>query len=206
MIAHTAAPALAPGTHVMLRLAHVGALPATVEASEPGAIVVVLAVRDDRVARLAGQEASVESTTARGIHRFIGTLQTTAQPDVVRVTVEGEAERIQRRDWARVEAVIPIGVSAIDEELGGRTNTLNISAGGVLIADLWRLPLGTDVRIELEPVAGEPPIKALGRVVREAGTDQKGIRIDDIGRDDEERLVRLVRERERVALRMGRGR
>jgi hypothetical protein len=201
------APPVATGTHVNLRLPHIGALPATVERSEPGVLVVVLAVPDSRVARLGGQEASVESTTARGIQRFSGTLQLTPnRPDLVRVVVQGEAERIQRREWARIEAVVPISVQAVDEPIGGRTNTLNVSGGGVLVADPWRMPLGLDVRIELEAAPGEPPIRALGRVVREAAVDQKGIRIDDMSRDDEDRLLKFVRERERAALRMGRGR
>ena len=68
------------------------------------------------------------------------------------------------------------------------------------------MPLGIDVRIELEVEPGAEPIRALGRVVREPAPDQKGIRIDNIARDDEERLVRLVRERELAALRMSRGR
>jgi hypothetical protein len=200
-----ASPLVASGTHVSLRLPHVGTLPAIVDATEPGALLVVLTVRDTRVERLVGQEVAVEATTARGIRRYTGTLAPTpGSPDRFRVVLaDGEAERIQRRDWARVDAVVPIVVRAIDEDLGGTTSTLNLSAGGVLIADPWRLPLGTDVRIELDGQAGEPPIRALGRVVREGATDQKGIRIDDIARDDEERLVRLVRERERAALRMG---
>ena len=68
------------------------------------------------------------------------------------------------------------------------------------------MPLGTDVRIELHADPKDPPIRAMGRVVRIAGKDEKGIRIDSIAREDEERLVRLVRERERAALRMSRGR
>jgi c-di-GMP-binding flagellar brake protein YcgR len=203
--APVASPPIPAGTHVSLRLPHVGALPAIVDAVEPGALVVALTVSDNRVERLAGQEAAIEATTARGIQRFTGTLQRAAGgPDVFRIALEGEAERIQRRDWARVDAVVPITVRAIDADLGGATHSLNMSAGGMLIADLWELPLGTDVRVELEGQAGEPPIRALGRVVRDAAPGQKGIRIDDIGREDEERLVRLVRERERAALRMGR--
>jgi PilZ domain-containing protein len=76
----------------------------------------------------------------------------------------------------------------------------------VLIKDLWNLPLGIDVRIELQAEPGAAPIRALGRVVRVAGSEEKGVRIDSISREDEERLVRLVRERELAALRMSRGR
>jgi c-di-GMP-binding flagellar brake protein YcgR len=204
-VASAPVPPVASGTHVMLRLPHVGALPATVDATEPGAIVVVLAVNDSRVARLAGQEAGVEATTARGIQRFTGTLQLApGRSDVLRIVLRGEAERIQRREWARIDAVVPVTVRGVGENVGGATNTLNVSGGGVLIQDPWRLPLGLDVRVELEVAPGQPPVKALGRVVREAATDQKGIRIDDLSREDEDRLIKFVRERERAALRMGR--
>jgi c-di-GMP-binding flagellar brake protein YcgR len=192
----------------MLRMPHIGGLPATVERSEPGGLVVVLAVADNRVARLSGQEVAVEATTARGIQRFTGALQLTPnRPELLRVAIEREGERIQRREWARVEAVVPITVIVIeDSSAGGRTNTLNVSGGGVLISDPWRLALGIDVRVEIEPAPDSPPIRALGRVVREAATDQKGIRIDDMSREDEDRLIKFIRERERAALRTGRGR
>ena len=204
-VAPAATPPVASGTHVMLRLPHVGALPATVEAAEPGALVVVLAVIDNRVHRLGGVEISLEATTPRGIQRFTGSLGLVpGRSELLRIVLTGEPERIQRRDWARIDAVVPIVVQGIAEPLGGATNTLNVSGGGVLIQDPWRLPLGLDVRVELEVAHGQPPVRALGRVVRAAAEDQKGIRIDDLARDDEDRLIKFVRERERVALRMGR--
>jgi len=194
------------GQKVSVRLPYVGALPATVEATAPGLLTVALAVPDTRVNRLDGSEVAVEATSARGIQRFGGRLVLRGRSDVFDVEVGGDMERIQRREWARVEAVVPVRVRGIDENVGGDTSTLNISGGGVLITDPWNLPLGLDVRVELESEPGRPPIRALGRVVREAAKDKKGIRIDDIGRDDEERLVRLVRDRERAALRTARGR
>jgi hypothetical protein len=199
------APSIPSGEHVQLNLPHVGLLPATVVTVEPGAIVLVLAVKDSRVNRLAGNEVAVEYKTGRGIQRFGGILQIESG-EQLRVVMQGEAERIQRREWARVEAILPINVKGIDEPVGGDTQTLNISGGGVLVKDLWNMPLGIDVRIELQAEPGAEPIRALGRVVRVAGTEEKGVRIDSISREDEERLVRLVRERELAALRMSRGR
>jgi len=194
------------GQHVHVRLPHVGALPATVEGCAGGVVTAVLAVPDARVQRLAGAEVTVEWTTGRGIQRLLGKLELVPnRADLLRIAVHGDVERIQRRDWARVDAVVPVRVRGIDENVGGDTSTLNISGGGVLITDPWNLPLGLDVRIEIEAEPGKT-IRALGRVVREAAKDKKGIRIDDIGRDDEERLVRLVRDRERAALRTARGR
>jgi hypothetical protein len=199
-------PTIAAGEHVQVTLPHIGALPATVEAAEPGALVLALAVGDDRVKRLGGGLVAVEHTTRRGISRYAGTLQLDgSRPELLRVLLEGEAERIQRREWARVDAVLRITVRGVDEPVGGDTQTLNISGGGMLVKDPWRLPIGLDVRIELHHEPG-PPVNALGRVVRSPTPDQKGIRIDSIAREDEERLVRLVRERELAALRMSRAR
>jgi c-di-GMP-binding flagellar brake protein YcgR len=201
------APSIPSGEHVQLSLPHIGLLPATVAGIENGAIVLVLAVKDSRVQRLAGQEVAVEYKTGRGIQRYGGILQLdSARPEQLRVVMQGEAERIQRREWARVDAILPITIKGIDEPVGGETQTLNVSGGGVLIKDKWNMPLGIDVRIELTTDAGAPPIRALGRVVRIAGQEEKGVRIDSISRVDEERLVRLVRERELAALRMSRGR
>ena len=198
-------PALPAGEHVQISLPHIGHLPATVESTEPGAVVLALAVGDARVKRLAGAEVGVEHATRRGIDRFGGILHLDERrPGVLRVAVRGGAERIQRREWARIDATLAIRVQGIDEDVGGETVTLNISGGGVLIKDPWRMPVGIDVRIELEPEPGAAPIRALCRVVREPAADQKGIRIDNIARDDEDRLVRLVRERELAALRMAR--
>jgi hypothetical protein len=201
------APSIPAGEHVQLSLPHVGLLPATVSAIEDGAIVLVLAVKDARVNRLGGTEVAVEYKTGRGIQRFGGILQLdAARPEQLRVVMQGEAERIQRREWARIDAILPIKVKGIDEPVGGETQTLNVSGGGVLVKDKWNMPLGIDVRIELRPEGGSEPIRALGRVVRAASPEEKGIRIDSISREDEERLVRLVRERELSALRMSRGR
>jgi hypothetical protein len=199
-------PSIPAGEHVMLSLPHIGLLPATVETTEPGAVVLVLAVDDNRVKRLAGADVAVEHATGRGINRFNGTLELNdRRPEQLRVVLSGDSERIQRREWARVEATLQVNVKGIDEPVGGETVTLNISGGGILVKDPWKMPLGIDVRVELEVEPGAK-IHALGRVVREPAPDQKGIRIDSIGREESERLVRLVRERELAALRMSRGR
>jgi hypothetical protein len=203
--AHT--PSIPTGAHVQVNLPHIGLLPATVESMEGGAVVVALAVGDARVKRLEGAEVAIEHATGRGINRFSGTLALNGvRPEELRVTLQGDTERIQRREWARVDATLVVRVKGIDEAVGGDTVTLNISGGGLLIKDPWRMPLGIDVRLELEAEPGSQPIRALGRVVREPAVDRKGIRIDNIAREDEERLVRLVRERELAALRMSRGR
>ena len=198
---------LSAGQKVSVRLPYVGALPATVESSDPGRLTVALAVPDSRVTRLDGSEVSVESTSARGIQRYSGRLVLRGRSDVFDIQIGGDIERIQRREWARVGTVVPIRVDLPGEPdiAGGETSTLNLSGGGVLINDPWRLPLGIDARVEIVIEASQPPVRALARVVRDAGPDRKGLRFDDIEPQDSERLMRFVRERERAELRMARG-
>ena len=201
---------LPAGQKVSVRLQYVGALPATVEATTATSLTVALAVPDARINRLDGTEVAVESTSARGIQRFSGRLVLRGRSDVFDIEVGGDMERIQRREWARVGTCIPIRVELVDEpdiEIGtGQTQTLNLSGGGVLINDPWRLPLGVDTRVELTIEPSQPPVRALARVVRDAGPERKGLRFDDIEPQDSERLMRYVRERERAELRMARGR
>jgi c-di-GMP-binding flagellar brake protein YcgR len=207
MAVSPASLSLPTGRKVDVRLPYIGTLPATVEACEGDKMLVTLAVSDSRVQRLGGSEVAVECTTERGIQRFTGKLILHPRAELLEIAVIGEAERIQRREWARVGATVPIRVKALGDSIdtSGDSNTLNISGGGVLIKDKWRLPLGLDVRIEIVIDPDQSPVRALARVVRDVGADQKGLRFEDLAREDSERLMKFVRERERAALRISRG-
>ena len=205
-MAVTTSSAMSAGQKVAVRLPYVGSLPATVEQSSAEALVVALSVPDSRVQRLNGSEVAVESTTARGIQRFTGRLNVRTG-ELLEIVLMGDAERIQRREWARVSAAVPVRLTAVDDaSLAGETTSLNVSGGGVLIRDIWQLPLGLDVRIEIVIDPALPPVRALARVVRDGGPDQKGLRFEDVAPPDAERLMRFVRERERAELRLARGR
>ena len=105
----------------------------------------------------------------------------------------------------RISAHVAVSVHGIDEPLGGETTTLDVSGRGIQISDKWNLPLGLDVRVELELPDG-PPLRALGVVVRE-GTEagHKGVRLDGMSRADEDRLMRYIRDRELQAMRAAKG-
>ena len=198
------APALAPGQHVIVRNVHVGMLPATVEKADAATVTVALAVKDERTARLVGHEIAVELTSGRGIHRYTGTLSGERSGSLT-ITLSGDVERIQRREFVRVAAHLDVSIRGVDEDVGGETTTLDVSGSGMRISDKFELPLGIDVRIELKLPDG-PPLSALGRVVRVGSEeDQKGIRFDSVSRADEDRLMRYIRDREVKALRASRG-
>jgi hypothetical protein len=199
------APTLKPGQQVLVRHLHIGALPATVERCDGDSVVVALAVNDSRLSRVIGHDMAVEALSGRGIHRFGGTLSS-SERGLLTVALSGEVERIQRREYVRVSAHVEVKVRGIDEPVGGETVTLDVSGSGILISDPWQLALGMDVHVELMIPGGGEPLRALGRVVRAAAEDQKGIRLDGLGRADEDRLMRFIRDRELQALRASRDR
>jgi PilZ domain len=201
-----APPTLQTGQHVNVRNVHIGTLPATIDKADGGAVIVALAVNDDRVTRLVGQDMAVELTSGRGIHRFGGTLSAQSGGGTLTIALSGDVERIQRREFVRVSAGLDVTVRGIDESIGGETATIDVSVNGIAILDKWRLPIGLDVRVELALPDGEP-LRALGRVVRQgAEENHKGIRLDSLGRQEEDRLMRFIREREVQALRASRDR
>lgn len=191
-------PPLAAGQHVIVRTIHIGMIPGTVDAVGDGTVTVVLTVRDERFQRLIGHEIAVELTSGRGIYRHGGKLKADRQ-GTLSIELSGEVERIQRREFVRVDAHVTVAVQGIDEPLGGETSTLDVSGGGVRISDPWGLPLGLDVRVELSLPGGEA-VRALGRIVRVAAEGEKGISFEDLARADEDRLIRFIRERERQAM------
>jgi hypothetical protein len=195
------APPLEPGQHVIVRMIHVGAMPATVERVDGAALSVALAVKEDRLKRLIGHDIAVEVLSGRGIYRHTGTLKADDN-SVLRIELTG-VERIQRREFVRVPAHVTDGVRGVDQPLGGETVTLDISGGGIRISDPWTLPLGLEVRVELFLPEGES-VRALGRVVRAAAENEKGIAIESLARADEDRMIRFIRERERQAMRAAR--
>jgi hypothetical protein len=199
MSAVVATPPLQTGQHVIVRSTQLGGLPATIERADAGSVSAVLAVKDDRVPRVVGRDIAIEAMTGRGVLRYSGSLSKESG-GVLSIALTGEVERIQRREFVRVSAHVTVTVQGIDTELGGETVTLDISGRGILISDPWALPLGLDVRVELGLPGGDP-VSALGRVVRQAAEDQKGIRLDDLPPSDEDRLIKFIRERELQALR-----
>jgi ribosome maturation factor RimP len=196
------APPLQTGQHVIVRTVHIGMIPGTVDAVGEGSVTVVLTVRDDRFKRLLGHDIHVELSSGRGIYRHNGRLKADRE-GTLSIELTGEVERIQRREFVRVDAHVPVNVRGLDEPLGGETATLDVSGGGIRISDPWNLPLGLEVRVELQLPDGEP-VQALGRVVRAAAEGEKGISFDDLARPDEDRLIRFIRERERQAMRAAR--
>jgi len=200
--------------YVTVQLAQLGGLPAVVETEDDGQILLSLAVQVPAgIHRVLDRPVRIECISPRGIQRVTGhAAWTPDQPEQLRVVKEAD-DTIQRREAVRVQAVEATVVTVLALPPGAdgpapngplKTTSLNVSSTGVLFRDPAALPLGTQVRVELDLEHGADPVVLTGELVR-AENDEKGVRIDDMSRADQQRLSRYITEKQRAELRMGRG-
>jgi hypothetical protein len=193
--------------YVTVAIAVVGELPAVVEAEDDASIVLSLAVKAPAgFERALDRPVRVECVSPRGIQRVTGSATwDAAKPDELRIRRDDDA-LIQRRETVRVEATVPAKVTVLNgEPATADTTTVNLSVTGLLLRDPLALAIGTQVRLHLTLEDGGGPLAITGRVVREAGKDEKGVHIDEISREDQSRLTRLITDRQRAELRIARG-
>jgi hypothetical protein len=202
--------------YVTVALAQIGELPAVVETEDDGQVVLSLAVQaPPGMNRVLDRPVRIECVSSRGIQRVTGAAAWTAdRPDQLCITKE-EDDTIQRREAVRVQAVIPVVITVVSVPPGEdpapappaealKSTSLNVSTTGLLLRDPAGLPIGTQLRVELELEPGGPPVALTGHIVREV-KDEKGLLIDEISRPDQNRLSRYITERQRAELRTSRG-
>jgi hypothetical protein len=159
----------------------------------------------DPLELLADRQVSLEFTNRRGVCRVIGDATAAPGPDALRVTATGTIELIQRRDYVRVEAFVPVSYKPDGPDSWTVTaNTLDVSGGGFQIAEADGLRLGDMRRFRLELGEGEDDLEAVASAVREAGDGAFGMRFVEILESERQRLVRWVFARERLARQIAR--
>jgi c-di-GMP-binding flagellar brake protein YcgR len=159
----------------------------------------------DPVALLSDADVSVVFTNERGVCRILGTAQAAGGDFALRVDATGTIELIQRRDYVRVEAFIPVTYQPAGPDGWTATaHTVDVSGGGFQLAEAEALRLGETMRFTLELGEGEKPLQAVATAVREAGERGFGLRFDEILEPDRQRLVRWVFARERLARQIAR--
>jgi hypothetical protein len=145
----------------------------------------------------------LESCTSRGLVRMRGTA-VRVEGDVVRFTIQGAPQIVQRRQFVRV--IAPQAVT-LDDACGwvSATRSLNISGGGMLVFGPNDLELDSAIRFSLSLGEEIAPVEGLGRVVRAASDQQRALVFEDIAQADRERLIHFIFDRQRAALAMTRG-
>jgi hypothetical protein len=156
----------------------------------------------DPVRILAGGHVAIQYTNLRGVCRLDGQAHAEPEPGVLRVDHTGKVQLIQRREFVRVDAIVPVTYQPYGPDgATAMTTTVNVSGGGFMIAAREGLQLHdfTDFTLELdrdERDAG--PLTVSGRVVRETSAGS-GIEIERIDDRERERLIRWVFARERLS-------
>jgi hypothetical protein len=151
------------------------------------------------------KRVSIEFTNQRGVCRIVGTAERAPGGSGLRVDATGTIELIQRRDYVRVEAFVPVTYHPDGPEGWVATaHTLDVSGNGLQITSAEGLLLGDMRRFTIELGEGEDDVHAVAAAVREAGEDSFGMRFVEIRERDRQRLVRWVFARERLARQIAR--
>ena len=198
---------LEPTKNVMVRLPGGDPLPASIEDIDDTSVTVALLLKAHQpLERFRDRNASVEYSSRKGLHRMACVVVREAPGDRLVLKRDPAEDVLQRRDWFRVEAHVPLTIVTREQEPRTlETTTHDLSGGGMLIGDPLKLEAGTELDIQVKAGSGAP-IRAVGTVVRNTFDNKTAVQITEMERADRQELVRFITERERAALRVARGR
>ena len=172
---------LEPGQTVLVRLSGAAALAARVDAVGADDASLILLTPPLRPPAI-GQAAAVEVTTGARHRddRRDASPTTTAAARCASTPVAGAAEApaVQRRDFVRVGANVPVVVR--DGGPDGPAHevfSLNVSGNGLLLSGISHLTFGDFAWVAIDLEDGTPPIEALVTVVRESDRGRRAVRI-----------------------------
>jgi hypothetical protein len=202
-------PDISKSDRVEIKIRGVGRTSGTVENVDDDSVVIALVVSATADAMALEQpDAVLEYTTVRGLYRQKG-YATFDQGGNKKVRFVGqeEPERVQRRDFVRVDVNIPVAVAFKNDPHAIQYDALNLSANGVLLASPpgagVAMQIGVFVWLQINLYDGKDPIEARGTAVRSAPHGAVGIRFDHISEENQERLARYVARQEREQRKRG---
>lgn len=194
-----------PGTHVSLHHPQLGRVPARVERVDDGRLTLALFVRPDTpVQWLDSGEAEIEGAGERGMVRARGAVAAEGHGRDTLVTLElTAAEVVQRRDFVRVDATMPVTVWPEPDGAPIDTFATNVSGAGFALAGPSILEIGQLIRFRIRLPDDRPPLEGTARVVREAERGAKGCAFEEIDDHGRELIVRFTFDRQRADLKRG---
>ena len=150
----------------------------------------------------------LESAGARGVVRTPGAAEL-VEANLLRFVLDDSVELVQRREFVRVIAAKRLVLEDEDGDVVTEGLTVDISGGGMLL----QLPRSADLPSEgllffslyLGLTDYDDQVNGAVRVVRKHDDNKVAVAFEHISHHDQERLVRFVFERQRVALRVTRG-
>ncbi len=153
------------------------------------------------------EEATLLYSGGSGVAELKGALRRDGfSSSSVRFEFEATKQGIQRRRHVRVNADLPALLRLTRPDATPvKTQTLNVSGGGMEIVDKTGFPIGALVKIELRLPGDSLPVPVTGRIVRRARAHTKGVQIERMLASDQDRLVKFIYNRQRLELRAQRG-
>jgi c-di-GMP-binding flagellar brake protein YcgR len=193
---------LEQGQTVLVRLSRAAAVAARVDsvgANEASLILLTPPMRPPAT----GQSCAVELTVEGGILTLATRVTDHDGRASMRVAPDSSATHapsVQRRDFVRVDAAVPVVVrDGGPDGPAHEAMTLNVSGGGLLLTGVSGLQEGDSAFVAIDLEDGSPPVEALVTVVRIAERNSRAVRIASISARDEQRSVRFAFARERQA-------
>jgi c-di-GMP-binding flagellar brake protein YcgR len=159
----------------------------------------------DPAGPLAGNKVELQFVARRGVCRMDGEAQRSRRGTQWLIFApKGEPRVIQRREFVRVDAVIPVEYAPFGTEgYIVKTHTMNLSGGGFLLAAPEALRIGETMEFTLDLSTAEGDDAGLlvcdGKAVRQTDGGALGIEFLDLSEDDRGRVIRFVFARERLA-------
>jgi hypothetical protein len=150
----------------------------------------------------------LESAGARGIVRTPGAAEL-VEANLLRFVLDDSIELVQRREFVRVIAAKRVVFDDDDGDVVAEGLTVDISGGGLFV----QLPRSAELPDEgifffslyLGLTDYDDQVNGTVHIVRKHEDHKVAFAFEHISHGDQERLVRFVFERQRVALRVTRG-
>ena len=163
----------------------------TFERGEEVVLVVLVDIESDHDSQ-ALDSADLEYTSRRGLIKLHGEA-VFEDRSLIRFRPHGDAEILQRRDFVRVHTPHPVTLESGDDD-AYRVHTVDLSGGGMLLADADTLVVDQMIRFVISVGADQEPVEGLARVVRVLEDGKRALMFEQISEYDRQRLIRFVFE------------
>jgi hypothetical protein len=194
---HKRAPPVPPGEHGHLKTATGEQWPVRISERDGDVLMLMLLVESGELDPQQIESLTLECTSEYGVARLQGEA-VLEDHDLVRFHVSDSPTVLQRRDFVRVRSPQPVVLAVSGSATIGSAFAVDVSGGGMLLNGPETLALDEHVRFRLHLDDDSPPIRGMARVVRCATGNQRALVFEQISRQDRDRLIHFIFDRQRL--------
>jgi PilZ domain len=193
-----------PGQPAHVRLHQLGDFEGRVESASPERLKVAALHQVPNSATLVGTSADLDIGTPRGVIHTAGTILEAGADGVLDIGIDADLRLDQRRQFVRVAARVPgvVGQGGAGSPL--HTYTLDVSAGGLLVAGAGDVEIGAPVSVTVK-IPDRDPVEAAAVIARRTKQGHAALQFTDISEADREALIRWIFERQRLERQAAKG-